>query len=93
MRISALHKAARAQGSDHEYDARAEMANTGYFHADLATLGGSKLQLSDDPHELFGWKPMKHRQVSRKEVSIRQKMRLPVDTLNERDGGSRALSV
>ncbi|MCY1298076.1 hypothetical protein D9M70_475420 [compost metagenome] len=52
------------------------MANSGYLRADLATLGGSGLQFSGDPLEVFTRQPMKHRQVSPKEVSFRRKVRL-----------------
>ncbi len=53
------------------------MANTGCLRADLATLGGSGLQFSDHLLEVFTRQPMKHRQVSPKEVSFRRKMRVP----------------
>lgn len=69
-------KLLKCKAFDPECDTRAEMANTGYLRSDLATLGGSRLQFSDDPPEVFTRQPMKHRQVSPKEVSIRRKMRL-----------------
>jgi len=52
------------------------MADAGRLRADLVTLGGTGLQNSNDPLKVFARQPMKHREVSAEEVSLRGKMRV-----------------